>query len=63
MECPNCGKHAVVSVQDGLYQCLHCDFSRDLQPQGARTAQDQTATGGAAFIGGLGFLLTLALFL
>ncbi|MDA0673604.1 MAG: hypothetical protein O3C67_07855 [Cyanobacteria bacterium] len=62
LECPHCGKHAVVTVQDGLYQCLHCDFSRKLPTQDAAKTNGGS-NGGAALFGGLGFLLTLALLL
>ncbi|HEY9637709.1 MAG TPA: hypothetical protein V6D14_30225 [Coleofasciculaceae cyanobacterium] len=29
IECPECGKKAVVQREDSLYQCLDCDFNRD----------------------------------
>jgi hypothetical protein len=29
IECPECGKKAVVRCKDNLYQCLSCNFKRD----------------------------------
>ncbi|NEQ27301.1 MAG: hypothetical protein F6K28_51510 [Microcoleus sp. SIO2G3] len=31
MECPKCGKQSLVKRQDSLYQCLACDFKKDLE--------------------------------
>jgi ribosomal protein L37AE/L43A len=61
LECPRCSKHAVVSVREGVYQCLHCNFSRKLPTQD--TAEAAGSNSGALFFGGFGFLLTLALLL
>lgn len=60
LECPKCGKHAVVSVEDGLYQCLHCDFRRNLHPQ---TPDPDGSSGGAVMFGAFGFVITLLLLL
>lgn len=30
LEYPQCGKRAVVSYRAGIYRCLSCDFTRDL---------------------------------
>lgn len=30
VECPKCSKKAVVQRSDNLYQCVACDFKRDL---------------------------------
>ncbi|MDG2615572.1 hypothetical protein P7L53_04880 [Thermoleptolyngbya sichuanensis XZ-Cy5] len=30
VECPSCGKKTVVLAGPNLYQCLSCDFKRDL---------------------------------
>jgi len=32
MECPKCGKPSVVQSSNTLYQCIACDFQRDLAP-------------------------------
>jgi hypothetical protein len=29
VECPACGKKAVVQPKEHLYQCLNCDFKKD----------------------------------
>lgn len=30
VECPSCGKHCIVETAPNTYQCLSCNFSRDL---------------------------------
>ncbi|MBD2092002.1 hypothetical protein H6F67_19325 [Microcoleus sp. FACHB-1515] len=30
-ECPKCGKKALIKRQDSLYQCLACNFKKDLE--------------------------------
>lgn len=30
-ECPKCGKRTLVKRQDSLYQCIACDFKKDLE--------------------------------
>jgi len=30
IECPECGKNTVVEVNSHLYQCISCDFYREL---------------------------------
>lgn len=60
LECPKCGKNAIVSHQSGVYQCLNCNFERDLALEG----QSSRAGGiGEMLVGLGGILLTLALFL
>jgi hypothetical protein len=29
-ECPKCGKHTVVQRSESVFQCLSCDFKKDL---------------------------------
>ena len=29
IECPQCGRHTVVSLSPNLWKCLNCDFSKD----------------------------------
>lgn len=60
VECPECGKHTVVSYQSGIYKCLSCDFERDLNYD-----DDYDSQGG---LGGIifacaGFLVTFAILL
>ena len=59
LECPKCGKNAIVSHQTGTYQCLNCNFERDLNHEGPELSQ--TGLGEIVFAIG-GFLLTLAVF-
>jgi ribosomal protein L37AE/L43A len=60
LECPQCGKHAIVSHQAGIYHCLSCDFERDL----SATAEAETTGGlGSLIFAGAGFLITLMLLL
>jgi hypothetical protein len=33
LECPKCGKNSIVSHQNGIYQCLSCNFERDLSTE------------------------------
>lgn len=61
LECPKCSKTAIVSHQSGVYQCLNCNFERDLSPEGP-TALPQPGIGEFFFAIG-GFLVTAALFL
>lgn len=30
MECPRCGKHALVNHEKTIYQCISCDFRKDI---------------------------------
>ena len=58
LECPKCGKHAIVSAKAGVYQCLNCDFERRLDPY---SSEEKEGGLGAAVFGALGFLITCAL--
>lgn len=31
IECPKCGKHTIVKRSETLFQCICCDFKRDLE--------------------------------
>ncbi|WP_204137159.1 hypothetical protein [Halomicronema sp. CCY15110] len=33
LECPKCSKNSIVSHQNGIYQCLSCNFERDLSTE------------------------------
>ena len=33
IECPNCGKVAIVHHSDDSYRCLSCNFKRDFKDQ------------------------------
>ena len=64
VECPRCGKHTIVQSREGVYQCLHCDFKRDLNEASRdASAADTGSNPFPVFIGVLGFLATLVLFL
>lgn len=52
-ECPNCGKKGLIQRHDELYQCLVCDFKRDLAEKSSAFDVVRTLT--------LGFLV-VALF-
>jgi hypothetical protein len=61
IECPKCGKKSIVSHQTGIYQCLNCDFERDLT---SATVDDEKSGGLGEFLFAIaGFLLTAALVL
>jgi len=61
LECPECGKHTVVSYQAGVYKCLNCNFERDLNGASEHPA-DEGGLGSIVFAG-VGFLITCALLL
>lgn len=56
IECPKCGKHTVVQRSETVFQCISCDFKRDL----ARESQQKKTDGGDDG-SWLGVWLTLAL--
>jgi len=58
-ECPKCGKRSIVSPKDGTYQCLSCDFKRDLNPPSKPQQSNDTP---AFLVGSLGFLVVILLF-
>ncbi|MEM0979301.1 MAG: hypothetical protein AAGH78_03410 [Cyanobacteria bacterium P01_H01_bin.58] len=60
LECPKCGKHAIVSAKAGIYQCLNCDFERRLD---VHSSEEKEGGIGAVVVGAAGFLLTCALLL
>lgn len=60
LECPKCGKHAIVSAKAGIYQCLNCDFERRLDLHSSKEEDDDI---GAVVFGAAGFLITCALLL
>ena len=60
LECPNCGKHAIVSYRAGVYRCLNCDFERNMNSHATRDTEG--GLGGFIFACA-GFLVTCALFL
>jgi ribosomal protein S27AE len=39
MECPKCGKHALVERSQDRYQCLWCDFHKNLSPSESAGSQ------------------------
>jgi len=61
LECPKCGKNAIVSHQSGVYQCLNCNFERDLSTD-SDAAFNKAGIGEFFFAIG-GFLVTAALLL
>lgn len=61
LECPKCGKNAIVSHQSGIYQCLNCNFERDLSTEG-ETVLKKGGFGELIFAIG-GFVITALLVL
>lgn len=55
IECPKCGKHTVVQRSETVFQCISCDFKRDLAKE---FKQNKNNDGGGSW---LGVLLTFAL--
>jgi ribosomal protein S27AE len=55
LECPKCGKHTIVQHHDGIYQCLNCDFNKDINHQ------EPTGFGGELLAISMGILLVLLL--
>jgi ribosomal protein L37AE/L43A len=37
LDCPQCGRHSMVSPEPSVYRCLSCGFSRDLTSSEQRT--------------------------
>ncbi len=60
LECPKCGKSSIVSHQTGIYQCLSCDFERDLSTEPVAKANMGF---GEFLFACAGVLVTLALLL
>ncbi|MEM1278535.1 MAG: hypothetical protein AAGG53_00655 [Cyanobacteria bacterium P01_H01_bin.152] len=61
LECPKCGKNTIVSHQSGVYQCLSCNFERDLGTED--TIVPKQAGIGELFFAIGGFLVTAVLVL
>jgi ribosomal protein L37AE/L43A len=61
VECPQCGKHSVVSHKEGVYHCLNCGFERRLDP--AEESQESEESPVLASLSVVVFVLTLLLFL
>lgn len=38
LECPSCGRRALVRQNNTLYQCLYCSFRRDLSDENIRSS-------------------------
>ena len=55
IECPKCGKHTVVQRSEAVFQCISCDFKRDLAKEFKHNKNNDN--GGSWF----GVLLTFAL--
>ncbi|MGC9526309.1 MAG: hypothetical protein ACP5D7_12300 [Limnospira sp.] len=55
IECPKCGKHTVVQRSEAVFQCISCDFKRDLAKE---LKQNKNNNEGGSW---LGVLLTFAL--
>ena len=47
-ECPNCGRKALAQVSSKRYECLWCDFNRDLSRR-HRPTPTRGLDGGAFF--------------
>lgn len=61
VECPQCGKHSVVSHKEGVYHCLNCGFERHLDL--AEDADEPQESPLLASFSVVVFILTLLLFL
>ncbi len=59
LECPKCGKHAIVSYRAGVYHCLNCDFERNMN---SHSEHKEEGLGSFVFACA-GFLVTCALLL
>ncbi|MEB3887036.1 hypothetical protein [Lyngbya sp. CCY1209] len=55
IECPKCGKRTVVQRSETVFQCISCDFKRDLATE---PKQNKNNNEGGSW---LGVLLTFAL--
>lgn len=53
LECPNCGKRALAQTSSERYECLWCNFHRDLSHR-------HGITRGGRFDGGLFFFVAVA---
>ncbi|MEL6381275.1 MAG: hypothetical protein AAFQ89_02140 [Cyanobacteria bacterium J06626_18] len=60
LECPSCGKHAIVSYRSGVYHCLNCDFEQNMN---SRSGQEAEGGLGKFVFACAGFLVTCALLL
>jgi ribosomal protein L37AE/L43A len=61
LECPQCGKHTIVSYEPGVYKCLGCNFERNLN--GQSSGQIPPAGMGEFLFTGAGFLIVVLLLL
>lgn len=61
VECPNCGKRSLLERQQDLYQCLNCDFRRDLNRPNVKPSAASTASTDLSFL--LVLFVVLLLFL
>lgn len=43
MECPKCGRRALVERRSGLYQCVGCDFKRDLAKSDSKSGSSSSS--------------------
>lgn len=64
LECPKCGKHTVVEMSRHLYQCISCDFYRELPEDPAKDKKSKEKDNGKsglllALITGLLILIVL----
>lgn len=61
IECPRCGKNSLVQRNDDLYQCLSCDFKRDLSSAKAAKEENNGFFGLLVFVFFVTLLLKLVL--
>ncbi len=61
VECPNCGKRSLLERQPELYQCLNCDFRRDLNRPTVKASPASTASTDLSFLLVLFVMLLLLL--
>ncbi|MGJ3246006.1 MAG: hypothetical protein ACFE0I_08035 [Elainellaceae cyanobacterium] len=46
LECPKCGKHTIIRSTDMVFQCINCDFRRDMSNQGSPPHDSSDDAGG-----------------
>lgn len=50
LQCPQCGQHTVVPRSLSLYQCIACEFERDLDNQAESEEKSSDSAFGAMII-------------
>ncbi|MGK7928302.1 MAG: hypothetical protein AB4290_24180 [Spirulina sp.] len=54
VECPQCSRHTVISLNQNLWKCLNCDFSKDFsKKEEEEDKKEEDNTGVFVTIGGV----------